>query len=459
MNRKWSTDTGSRLIVWGIIGLLAASTAALARPDVDAVEQSVVRVVAYSSDGVGTGTGFVVNRDGTIVTNHHVVASGDSFEVLPSGGTNGLPAELVRVERSYDLAILRVRGLNRAPAPVSAAEINKAEKVWAVGFPGLADRLGTASDATWTDGAVSRVLVGSWQGASGDSFDIIQHTAEINPGNSGGPLFDDCGRVVGVNTEGSGAGRIIRDDTGEIIDVMAGTGVFFASHINVTMGLLTREGLDFTSDTSPCASGQGAVEDEEAREAAREAEQRAAQAQQALNTTLHNFMDLTRQAKIWAVALVLLALSSMVLALRKPRERVIQVAEKYSRRLTGGAPDWMARDKPERTGQTVAGLALSGFNEKGEPIKVMIPGDRIGDGYGASVGRHPKLAHAVIHDDRVSRRQIRFSYAGGAYYVEDLNSSNGTYVNNVQAKPFNKIPVSPGDVLRIGNLELAVSLN
>lgn len=458
MNAKRSTYAGSRVVACCLVAILACSNDVVARPDVDVVEKSVVRVVAYSSDGVGTGTGFVVNREGIIVTNHHVVAAGDSFEVFPSGSTNGLPAELIRVEARHDLAILRASALNRAPVSVSTAKINKAEKVWAVGFPGLADRLGIASDATWTDGAVSRVLDGSWQGASGGSFDIIQHTAEINPGNSGGPLFDACGRVVGVNTEGSGAGRIVRDDSGAIIDIMAGTGVFFASHINVATGLLARESLDFTSDDSPCASAHGAVEDEEAREAAREAERRAAQAQQALDITLQNFMDLTRQAKIWAVALFLLATSSIVLALRKPRERIIQAAEKYSRRFTGGPPD-RAAHRPERTGPVVAGLALSGFNKKGEPIKVMIPGDRIGEGYGATVGRHPRLAHVVIHDDRVSRRQIRVSYAHETYYVEDLNSSNGTYVNNVQAKAFHKMSVGPGDVLRIGNLELAVSLN
>lgn len=137
--------------------------------------------------------------------------------------------------------------------------INKIQAVWSVGFPGVADRLGTAIDASWTRGVVSRIFDGSWMG-SGAHFRIVQHTAAMNPSNSGGPLFDDCGRVVGVNTQVSGTGRIVRDDRGQIIDLVAGIDVYFAAHVSVLVRLLEGAAIAFTPADEPCSADTSGTE-------------------------------------------------------------------------------------------------------------------------------------------------------------------------------------------------------
>ena len=142
-------------------------------------------------------------------------------------------------------------GLGGSPVPLSRVMPNKGAEVFALGFPGLADEQGDAVDATVTKGVVGRLFDGSWEATQ---LGIIQHSAPINPGNSGGPLFDACGTVVGVNTQGSGSGRIIRDGGGRVIDVMAGVGIYFASQAVELIFVLEDRGLSFSESDTECVS-------------------------------------------------------------------------------------------------------------------------------------------------------------------------------------------------------------
>lgn len=422
-------------ILSSILVCLFVSDGAIAKPDIDAAEQSVVRVAAHLSNGYSTGSGFVINDSGVVVTNHHVVDGGEKFSIYPSGSDTGLEARLLHVDTQHDLAILRVSGLNARVARLSIAEIKKADTVWSVGYPGIADQQGWASDASWGDGAVSRIYSGSWGGSG--SFKIIQHTAPVNPGNSGGPLFDDCGRVIGVNT----------------IKIMREAGLNLASHINATVAFLRTKGMNFTTETEPCISASATAQDDAARAAAQEAQAAAEQArQQAQESGVElqsGLLSLSKNIKIWGVVLAILGIGSVLLALRRPRERVVRMVEQYTRKAAkmGGI----------KIGHSVPGLVLSGFNADGQPIRAIIQGKHIGEGRGATVGRHPKITVAMIEDQSVSRRQFRFSYANQTHYIEDLNSSNGTRINKVRLKPFTKTSVKPGDTIAAGNLELTLS--
>jgi len=449
---RWRSVSASQISTfWLALVLTGLPNALSAKPEVDRIEKAVVRVVTKHKDGTGTGTGFVVNDSGEIVTNQHVVEGGEHYTVFPSGSETPVEAELVHLSVDKDLAVLHAPGLERSPVTISRADVGKADPVWAVGFPGLADRLGMAQGSSWTDGTVSRIFQGSWRRAGGD-FRIIQHTADINPGNSGGPLFDDCGRVVGVNTQASGAGRIIRDAEGRVIDVMAGTGVFFASHIENTVGFLEEAGMSYTASRDPCTTGAAKpVPDEEARSTAKQAEETA----QAAIRTMDNI-------QAWIIGITALLLVSLLLALRRPREHIIHAVEGYSRRVSKPRPEPTSGNSRsgdrDDGGVPPPGLALSGFNSSGAVINALLPGSRIGEGYGASVGRHPELVDAAIEDDRISRRHVRVSWEDHQHFVEDLNSTNGTRLNRTTTvEPFVKIPVHPGDTLELGGLELTVS--
>jgi len=143
----------------------------------------------------GTGTGFVWDQRGHIVTNFHVVDGGSEF-VVRLADQSEFPATLVGVAPEKDLAVLRIDAprAKLRPLPVgTSAGLAVGQKVLAVGNPfGL--------DQTLTTGVVS-ALGRTLTSPSGRTIrDVIQTDAAINPGNSGGPLLDSSGRLIGVNT-------------------------------------------------------------------------------------------------------------------------------------------------------------------------------------------------------------------------------------------------------------------
>ena len=169
------------------------------------VSQSVVNIsVAIGSRGTATGTGFVIDADGHIVTNNHVVEDATYIEVTFVGG-HVIPADLIGRDPAADLAVIKVDPSAVDLTPVMFADSDNVivgQNTLAIGSP-----FGQAF--TLTTGIVS-ALDRSLQNT--DRFSIpmlIQTDAAINPGNSGGPLLNEAGEVIGVNTailSGSGTG-------------------------------------------------------------------------------------------------------------------------------------------------------------------------------------------------------------------------------------------------------------
>jgi S1-C subfamily serine protease len=142
----------------------------------------------------GSGSGFVWDDRGHVVTNFHVVQDADSAKVTI--GDAEYDATIVGFSRDQDLAVLRIQAPADKLVPLrvgTSADLSVGQKVYAIGNPfGL--------DFTLTTGIVS-ALGRTIQGVSGATiFDVIQTDAAINPGNSGGPLLDSSGRLIGVNT-------------------------------------------------------------------------------------------------------------------------------------------------------------------------------------------------------------------------------------------------------------------
>lgn len=142
----------------------------------------------------GTGSGFVWDERGHIVTNYHVIAEASEAHVRLSDGRD-YPASLVGTAPEHDLAVLRIDVAFKPPRPISLGEsktLKVGQKVLAIGNPfGL--------DWTLTTGIVS--ALDRTIGDNGRSIrNLIQTDAAINPGNSGGPLLDSAGRLIGVNT-------------------------------------------------------------------------------------------------------------------------------------------------------------------------------------------------------------------------------------------------------------------
>ena len=190
----------------GSASLPAAAAGSTTRPQgsiADIAARSLPSVVTIKVKGAGasgTGSGFVLRRDGYVLTNNHVVdvaATSGQITVFFADGKSAT-AKIIGRDASYDLAVIKVdRGDLSVLTFGASSSVVVGDPVIAVGSP-----LGLNS--TVTSGIVSALNRPVSTGGSSDStasfINAIQTDAAINPGNSGGPLLDMSGRVIGVNS-------------------------------------------------------------------------------------------------------------------------------------------------------------------------------------------------------------------------------------------------------------------
>ncbi|MFQ6079933.1 MAG: S1C family serine protease [Thermodesulfobacteriota bacterium] len=168
----------------------------------------------------GAGSGSIIDADGHILTNHHVIRDSTKLEVTLSDGSKW-PARLVGVDPDNDLAVIKVDAPKEKLTVIpmgGSSELQIGQKVLAIGNPfGLGQTL--------TTGVISS-LGRSIRSEAGTTIeDVIQTDAAINPGNSGGPLLDSKGRIIGINSA-------IISPTG------ASVGIGFAIPINTAKRIL-----------------------------------------------------------------------------------------------------------------------------------------------------------------------------------------------------------------------------
>jgi hypothetical protein len=479
MRRKGQFGGILPAILLALVFLALPAAPALAF-DAKKADQSVIRVVVFeikNGKRTGTysfGTGFVVDNE-YVVTNHHVTDDseftkdgGSSERVVVDGSVKNLrAAQLVWQSAELDLAVLKVPGLTRPTLAISSAVPldypEKAAPVWAIGFPGIADRSITSETAfthsTVTQGIVGKVVMGR-AGQKDKVRPIIQHNASINKGNSGGPLFDNCGVVVGVNTFGAvSTMEVSRDQRGrDIAAGMPNTGIFYSPHISnlidaqKTVAALAPMRLTLTP--APCAAATTG-------EAA------------GLPVWLYGVIGLV----------VLLALTSTVLALRKGTTReIVRVVESYSayirrkgdppsikvrkeasrapsRAASATAPARAATAAPAASGAGVLVLTSRGGDKK---FRVEITAEELDRAAGQAeggvvLGRSKSLSDKVVDDPSVSRRHAKlFLSVDGVLMVEDMGSAYGTKINGKALGQNEAGGLKPGDKLTVGGVVLDV---
>jgi putative serine protease PepD len=241
------TDDGAGTVSGGLAGVDTVSEAPLSDENgsIEAVAArllpSTVQISAQyqGQRGGATGSGFVLDRQGHVITNNHVVADADEadgpIEIVDQDG-NRFPATVVGRSSVYDLAVLyspKARGLTPAALGSSQA-LRVGEGVVAIGSP-----LGLSS--TVTAGIVSALHRPVTTGDAGNDssyINAVQTDAAINPGNSGGPLVNLRGQVVGVNSAIATTGGTIGGEAGNI-------GVGFAipiEQVRITADQILRTG-------------------------------------------------------------------------------------------------------------------------------------------------------------------------------------------------------------------------
>ena len=192
---------------------------------VDRVAPAVVTIEAQGGGllgaGTGTGSGFIFDADGWILTNRHVVENAQSLTVVTNDGRE-YPAETYGIDTLTDLAIIKIEASNLPVAPIGTSEgLEPGQIAIAIGNPlgyensvttGVVSGLGRQIAATDATQSSTELL-----------NNLIQTDAAINPGNSGGPLVNSAGQVIGVNTavstsdEGQGIGFAIPIDVAKPI--------------------------------------------------------------------------------------------------------------------------------------------------------------------------------------------------------------------------------------------------
>ncbi len=355
-------------------------------------------------------------------------------------------AKVVWSSDSLDLAVLEVANLDRPALRLAEVEPESGEEVWPVGFPGVAENFaGERSELlnpTVSNGVVGKVLKGGDPKRPETIRRLVQHGAALNPGNSGGPLFNACNQVVGVNTFGAAAVLPVKrtKDGKFVASGPPPTGVFFSSHVSVLMKELQVNGIPFTADAGRCVPT-------------------------AAGGTPFNVYLLVAVVALFAMA-------AMVLALRRPRERVVRVVETYSQMLrrkgTVSAAPPPAQARPRHThpaeaappaGPKTTVWQLTGADGAGNALRFSISeGERGKDGNGVVLGRNRELCDSVVEDTSVSRRHVRMVASAGGLTIEDLNSSNGTAVDGRRLTPYETAALAPGMVLTLGDVSLTVSI-
>ena len=169
----------------------------------------------------GQGSGFILNKEGQILTNYHVIANAQKLEVN-TYDKHTYKARIVATDPHHDLALLQITAPNLTPSVLADSQnLVVGQKVYAIGNPfGLS--------GTMTTGIISAKR--SIQGPSGDLIDnAIQTDAAINPGNSGGPLLNSRGEVIGITS-------LIATNPNQSVDQNAGIG--FAIPIDTAKAVL-----------------------------------------------------------------------------------------------------------------------------------------------------------------------------------------------------------------------------
>lgn len=443
---KQGWSTGKRAIL-GLAGMLALALALLAvRPvyaneAIEKVKSSTVRVLCEEgSDYYASGSGFVLEDGKYVVTNHHVIASGGRCYIYLEGDQM-VDARVVWFSEIKDMAVLKISPpLDKASVVLAAGEtVSDADTVYALGFPADADiHSSTLSTVKITKGIISSTSVNEY------SIKLWQTDAAINHGNSGGPLTNEQGEVIGINYLKS---------TGQDVE-----GIGYAIQIDELTPELDKLGIDYdlvTDSSGPADSSSSSSSN---------------------SSSSSSTSDDSGNVKVKISPAALIFIIFGVLAGGVLVIVLVARSSKKKKKSRGGAAAYQAPQPyqapvypapqpayPEFPAAAAAfnygadfdaATALDpqgpGHNQPapaspaqlpGRPVIVGINGEYAGSdlelsGEWIRLGRDPASCQLVFDakSSVVSRRHCMIKYDQGrqVFLLQDLGSSNGTYLGNGQ---------------------------
>ncbi|MEL6793194.1 MAG: trypsin-like peptidase domain-containing protein [Pseudomonadota bacterium] len=404
---------------------LATAISASAQ-DADVIEradEAVVRLLNAEEGGLGSG--FLVSDDGIIVTNAHVVGNASEIFILRPGalGNEILNGRVIDRDGRIDLALIQVRGLNADPLPINVGDLDRGQGVFALGFPGAADGLTVTAEvvtgdpnfviSTVTSGEVSRVIT---RDSNGVDVSTIQHTAAIGPGNSGGPLLDFCGSVVGVNTRG-------------LMAAGGGATILEAPGAAAVQGMLDRNNVDFELRTSACSQ----------------------------SPLPYVIAGLVAALLLAATAVILVrrntASAGITAEDRSDLSRRLRALEGGGRTKSAKAPAPAPASMPAPVGASAAaGGPIWRLKFEPESGKVGIRFTSSDAAKGILIGRD-RAAGLTVDGASVSRRHALIRFEGDAPSIEDLGSTNGTFVDGARLREGDRVRLGDGATIALGRVK------
>ena len=476
--------------------LLMMPVAVPAVLDEAAVGEHVVAVRVYKDDQlVAEAAGVVVNDQGDVLTSAAVVDAGPRVSVVTLNSTE-LFAEQRWKGKDWGLAVLRAEGLPGPGLPVSTVEVLRGATVFAVTpAPG-------SGSAVFSRGAVAGLTTHTF---GGDEPRYVQHITELTESGYGSPLVNECGEVIGINVPAPddisifGVPRNIKPKemvyalgAGEIITRLRAQGIDF-----VTVGDVCKTAAERAEEEKQKAEEEKQKAEEEAQEAQQQAEEALAREEEAKKQAeaakkARERAELRRQeaqenaereqrekeqadriaaeerersAKLrrvaqWggAVAAALLLLVVLFWGLSAQRKRrALRSAQARAE---------SAEQEARRAQRQVADLpepapfdcVLTGEDDSGTPHALNLRRDALGLPEGVVVGRDPAKSSHVMAQSSVSRAHVRMYVSRGNLHVEDVGSTNGTYLNGKKLEVGVGAQVKDGDELVLGSITLRVEL-
>jgi hypothetical protein len=396
----------------------------------------------------GHGTGFLINRQGYVITNHHVIAGVIGHEhdgFIPDGSFyNRKRFHIVWADRRLDLAILKVEGLKRSRIPLKLAYVEgshkliKGSKLWTSGYPGVSDIFGKRLEPVRKGGELSaytRIKGG---------VRVIEHDAATNPGNSGGPVSDLCGRVIAVTSIGIKPGK--------------GVGTYWSIRISEAIDQLRRRNIPFTLDRSKCVvavAGKPTVI------------KRTTVIRKIIKGQKGQKGDKGKDAPLWilvalgvGVGLVLLLVLFLWLKVRKrpAGEGMTEYVRREMSRLVKRQPD-VIRQKAGAVGGSTT--TAQGGAATGGKVGHLVGRNRL-NGVSADLHGEPMVigrgqqADIRVSDQGIGRQHARIGYdvQTGMFWLEDMGSVNGTWLEDgTQVVAGTRVNLKPGDGFYLGNAD------
>ena len=491
--------------------------------DVDVVSESIVRVRAYKNNKiVAEGSGFVVNAEGYVLTNAHLLSDANRLSVFALKTGAELSSQQIFASREMNLALLQAQGLGLPPLNLSEQGADVGRSVETLKL--------IPQDSV----QIARGTIGAYQDVPGKNPDdpvvhLLQHNALITSSAFGMPLFNECGDVIAINLpdpesarwpfrkDAEPRGIIFALRSGDIITVLKDREIAHTVEEEACLSAIERARASEDSlrraqartdsltqareDSLRRARGRTdsltqaredsikkAAQDTEDRLKAEQERLKRAQAQ--TDSLSRAREDSLRQARAKTDSLKQVMQDSIVRQKAVQDSIIKKQTETLKWAILSGAAlvillllSWFVFARSKKAQLQTASSQVSEAEQKAEaaqqaaaqtpqpaPYRCLLEGrDNAGQSFvlnisalalssGVTLGRSPANAEYIIDHEAVSREHVRLVYTAEALYAEDLNALNGTRINGSPLNPREPVVLQNNDQLELGPVVFQVRL-